>query len=97
MMKRIAELWKKTFLGKFMWKVRKRRRTNKPALILNIVVATIVAAQPPHQKSWLSHLESYQTPSWSWASVLGDIDPEIYCTQDNEDCMIEVLEAVTLS
>jgi hypothetical protein len=30
----IAELWKKTLPGDLMWKVRKRRRTNKPALSL---------------------------------------------------------------
>jgi hypothetical protein len=32
----IAELRKKTLPGDLMWKVRKRRRTNKPAMILRL-------------------------------------------------------------
>ncbi|KAF8855326.1 hypothetical protein BDZ45DRAFT_805077 [Acephala macrosclerotiorum] len=91
----IAGLWKKTLPGDLMWNVRKGMRTNKPAPEPDIVERTIVGARPPHQTSSSSRLESYQAPSWSWASVLGDIDCGIYCSQNSEDCMIEVLEIVT--
>jgi hypothetical protein len=44
----------------------------------DIVGATIVAAKLPHQEVGCV-VESDQIPLWSWASVLGDVDPGIYC------------------
>lgn len=71
-------------------------RTNKKPRATRLVEGTIVGPRPAHQIHWSSRLKTYQAPSWSWASVLGDIEAGIFCETNSEDSMIEVLEIATV-
>src|SRR6266536_5315825 len=90
----IAGLWKRTLPGDLLWWVRKGMRTNKPPIEMGIVESELVGMRPSHTVNWSERLSDgrYQAPSWSWASVLGDIIAGEFVEQESEDSMIDVLD-----
>jgi hypothetical protein len=88
----VAGLWKRTLPGDLLWEVRKGMRTNKPPAETGIVERQVIGARPAHQVNWSERLGNYQAPSWSWASVLGDIVPGVFVEQESEDAMISILD-----
>lgn len=84
----VAGLWKKGLPGDLLWRVAKTRRSNKPQPI------DIVGGGPQQKvgQDWSTRLKGYQAPSWSWASVNGDIISGAYIPLDSPESMISLVE-----
>ncbi|KAJ4371412.1 hypothetical protein N0V83_004629 [Neocucurbitaria cava] len=91
----IAGLWRETLPGNLLWSVEKVRRTNKPAeeTAASFVASHSLGIHRSHQVHPSERLKGarYQAPSWSWASVLGDIVPGFDTEDGAEDSMIDVV------
>lgn len=70
----VAGLWRRALPRDLLWEVTKGQRTNKPTPDIGYIKSLFRGGSPSsHQQNWSSRFESYQAPSWSWASVHGDI------------------------
>ncbi|KAH7089741.1 heterokaryon incompatibility protein-domain-containing protein [Paraphoma chrysanthemicola] len=89
----IAGLWRKNLPGDLLWYVEKTRRTNKPPPEMDAASYSLGISRT-HQVQLAERLKGqrYQAPSWSWASVLGDINPGFFCPDGSDASMIDVLD-----
>lgn len=94
----IAGLWRKNLIGDLLWYVRKTRRSN---WLSNDMFSEATGAdwdhimlQPRKRAFTMStRVDPYLAPSWSWLSVLGDIEAGMYCVEQDQ-AMVEVIDVV---
>ncbi|KAF2826934.1 HET-domain-containing protein [Ophiobolus disseminans] len=91
----IAGLWRKTLPGDLLWYIDKTRRMNKPPPPIDDIIFTKdLGITRTHQVHLAERLtgKRYQAPSWSWASVLGDICMGFYTPDGSDNSMIDILD-----
>jgi hypothetical protein len=90
----LAGLWRKNLPGELLWRVDKTRRSNKPPDPVDIVAEFGLGINRTHRVHLSERLKGsrYEAPSWSWASVLGDIVPGYSMPDGSEDSMIDILD-----
>ncbi|CAO2655562.1 Nn.00g043650.m01.CDS01 [Neocucurbitaria sp. VM-36] len=91
----VAGLWRKHLPGDLLWSVEEARRSNKPPTetTTSFVASRGLGIHRSHQIHKSERLTGarYQAPSWSWGSVLGDINPGFETKDGSEDSMIDIL------
>ncbi|KAF7912982.1 uncharacterized protein EAF01_002003 [Botrytis porri] len=91
----LSGLWQNHLPGTLLWSVHKGLRTNHPLPSPTPTPAAhdLVGNTPTYHITESSRLASYEAPSWSWASVSGDIDPGFSIALSSKDSMIELRTA----
>ncbi|KAF7951356.1 hypothetical protein EAE96_006671 [Botrytis aclada] len=89
----LAGLWQSHLPGTLLWSVHKGLRSNHPFPSPHPAARELVGKNPTYTLTESSRLASYEAPSWSWASVSGDIDPGYPIRLASENSMIELRTA----
>lgn len=94
----VAGLWRKTIPGDMLWHVYKSRRSNWLSNRLDATAThsdwwAILRGDNSPAISDSVRPQEYLAPSWSWASVLGDIEPGEFLLSGKDEAMIDVLDA----
>ncbi|TGO25439.1 hypothetical protein BPAE_0080g00310 [Botrytis paeoniae] len=89
----LAGLWQSHLPGTLLWSVHKGLRSNHPFPLPTLAARDLVGNTPTYHITESSRLASYEAPSWSWASVSGDIQPGLHIPLSSKDSMIKLLTA----
>ncbi|KAF7935878.1 uncharacterized protein EAE98_002098 [Botrytis deweyae] len=89
----LAGIWRSHLPGTLLWSVHKGLRSNHPFPLPNLAARELVGTNPTYHITESSRLASYEAPSWSWASVSGDIEPGFPISLASKYSMIELLTA----
>ncbi|ATZ55304.1 hypothetical protein BCIN_11g05720 [Botrytis cinerea B05.10] len=89
----LAGLWQSHLPGTLLWSVHKGLRSNHPLAPPSLAAGELVGRNPTYHVTESSRLASYEAPSWSWASVSGDIEPGYLTPLSSKESMIELRSA----